>query len=74
MIKKKLSKVKMYRHRHQVKTNPKRLADEWQVKISKSRLLKFCYWPATSDASFKGIFVATTNCTKQTNKAGSMGR
>ncbi len=74
MIKKILSKVKMYRHRHQVKTNPKRLANEWQPQIYKSRLLKFCHLPATSDASFKGIFVATTNITKQTNKAGSMGR
>jgi len=33
-------------------------------------LLKFCYVSATSAASFKGIFVADTNSTNQTNKAG----
>ncbi len=32
-------------------------------------MLKFCYVPATSAASFKGIFVAATNSTNWTNKA-----
>jgi len=39
--------------------------------LKKSRLLKFCYVPATSAASSKGIFAAATNFTHQTNKAGS---
>ncbi len=38
--------------------------------IKKSRLLKFCYVPAASAASSKGIFAAATNSTNQTNKAG----
>jgi hypothetical protein len=33
-------------------------------------LLKFCYVPATSAASSKGIFAVATNITNQTNKAG----
>ncbi len=36
----------------------------------KSRMLKFCYVPATSTASSKGIIAAATNSTNQTNKAG----
>jgi hypothetical protein len=36
--------------------------------LKKSRLLKSCYVPATSAASSKFIFVATTN---STNKIGS---
>ncbi len=43
-----------------------------QPKISmKSRVLMFCYVPATSAYSSKGVFVAATNSTNQTNKAGS---
>jgi len=34
-------------------------------------LLKFCYVPATRAASSKGILVAATNSTIQTNKADS---
>jgi hypothetical protein len=40
--------------------------------LMKSRLLKFCYVPATSTASSKGIFVVVTNSTNQTNKAGGI--
>ncbi len=36
----------------------------------KSRLLKFCYVPATSIASSKGLFAAATFSTNKTNKAG----
>ncbi len=39
--------------------------------LKNSRLLKFCYVPATSAAFSKGIFVVATNSTNQTNKAGS---
>jgi hypothetical protein len=39
--------------------------------LKKSRLLEFCYVPATCAASSKGIFVLATNSTNQTNKAGS---
>jgi hypothetical protein len=39
--------------------------------LKKSRLLKFCYVPATSAASSKGIFAAATNSINQTNKAVS---
>ncbi len=35
-------------------------------------LLKFCYVPATSAASSKGIFAEDTNSTNQENKVGSM--
>jgi hypothetical protein len=44
--------------------------DYWQRYQIKSRLLKFCYVPSASAASPKGIFVATTNSTNQTNKEG----
>jgi hypothetical protein len=37
----------------------------------KSGLLKFCCVTATIVASSMGIFVAATNSTKKTNKAGS---
>ncbi len=40
--------------------------------LKKSRLYQFCYVPATSAASSKGIFEADTNSTNQTNKAGGM--
>ncbi len=40
--------------------------------LKKSRLLKFCFVPATNAWSCKGIFVVVTNSTNQTNKAGSM--
>ncbi len=45
----------------------------WQYHryLKKSRLLKFCYVPATSAASSKGIFVAATISSNQTNKVGS---
>jgi hypothetical protein len=36
----------------------------------KSRLLKFCYVPATSAASSKGLFAAATFSTNKTNKTG----
>jgi hypothetical protein len=36
---------------------------------NKSRLLKFCYAPATSAYSSKGIFAVATNSTNQKNKA-----
>ncbi len=39
--------------------------------LNKSRLLKFCYVPATSAAFSKGIFVAATISTNKRNKAGS---
>jgi hypothetical protein len=39
--------------------------------LKKSRLFKLCYVPATNAAFSKGIFVAATNSTNQTNKAGS---
>ncbi len=39
--------------------------------LKKSRLLKFCYVPATSAASFNSIFATATNGSNQTNKAGS---
>ncbi len=38
----------------------------------KSKLIMFCYVLAISAASTKGICVAATNSTNQTNKAGSM--
>jgi hypothetical protein len=38
--------------------------------LKKSRLLKFCHVRATNAASFKGIFVAATDSTNRTNKAG----
>jgi hypothetical protein len=42
-------------------------------KISeKSRLLKFCYVPATSAWSSEGIFAAATNSTNQANQASSI--
>ncbi len=40
--------------------------------LKKSRLLKFCYLPATSAWSSKGIFAEATNRTNKTNKAGGM--
>ncbi len=48
------------------------LAEKIHRYLKKNRLLKFCYVPATSAASSKGIFVEVTNSTNQTNKAGSM--
>ncbi len=39
--------------------------------LKKNRLLKSFYVPATSAASFKFIFVATTKSTNKTHKAGS---
>ncbi len=38
--------------------------------LRKNRFIKFCYLPATSTASSKGIFVAATNSANETNKAG----
>jgi hypothetical protein len=44
---------------------------EWHHRyVKKSRLLKFCYVPAISAASSKGIFAAITNSTKKTSEAG----
>jgi len=40
--------------------------------LKKSSLFKFCYMPATSAASSKGIFAVANNSTNQTNKAGGM--
>jgi len=36
-------------------------------------LLRFCYVPATSASSSKGIFAMATNSANQTNKAGGTG-
>jgi hypothetical protein len=45
--------------------------ESWDHRYLKiSRLLKFCYVPATSAAFSRGIFAAATNSTNQTNKAG----
>ncbi len=38
--------------------------------LKKSRLLEFCYVPATRAASSKGFFAPATNSTDQTNKGG----
>ncbi len=38
--------------------------------LKKSRLLNFCYVPATIATYSKGFFVVATNSTSQTNKAG----
>ncbi len=38
--------------------------------LKKSRLFRFCYVLTTCAASSPGIFVAATNSTNQTNKAG----
>jgi hypothetical protein len=38
--------------------------------LKKSRLVEFCYAPATTAASSKGIFAPATDSTDQTNKAG----
>ncbi len=38
--------------------------------LKKIRLFKFCHVRTTNAASSKGIFVATTDSTNQTNKAG----
>jgi len=38
--------------------------------LREKQIAKFCYEPATSAASSKGIFAAATNSTNQTSKAG----
>ncbi len=40
--------------------------------LKKSRLLKFCYVPATSAAFSKGILAAANKSTNQTNKTGDV--
>ncbi len=39
--------------------------------LKKNRSFKFCYMPATSIASSKGIFAVATNNANLTNKGGS---
>jgi hypothetical protein len=40
--------------------------------LKKSRLLKFCYVPASSDASSKVTFAAAINSANQTSKEGGI--